>query len=187
MDLVLFGIQGSGKGTQAKKLAEEFGYSIFETGAGLRKIAKTKTPLGKTIKTFIDSGHLAPLAIVMQVVKDAVLSVPQGTKILFDGIPRDTDQMVAFNAIMQEAGRDFQCVQLTLENGTAFDRIRNRAKEQKRADDIDEEAIWRRIQIFENQTIPVIKAYHKAKKLVDVDGSGSIEEVYQELRGKIIA
>ena len=65
MDLVLFGIQGSGKGTQAKRLAGEFGYSIFETGAELRKIAASGSEIGNTIKSYIDAGHLAPLDMVM--------------------------------------------------------------------------------------------------------------------------
>src|SRR3989338_6078654 len=68
IDLVFFGIQGSGKGTQAKKLASEFGYDIFEAGGELRKIAASGSELGKTVKSFIDQGHLVPFEIIMQVV-----------------------------------------------------------------------------------------------------------------------
>ena len=72
MDLVLFGIQGSGKGTQAKMLAKEGGYVIFETGGELRRIAATDTTLGRTVKSFIDEGKLAPLEVVMDVLRQAV-------------------------------------------------------------------------------------------------------------------
>lgn len=185
MDLVLFGIQGSGKGTQAKKLAQDFGYSIFETGAELRKIAASGTELGNTIKSYIDQGHLAPLTIVMQVVKEAILARPKTQKILFDGIPRDLDQREEFNAIMLELGRDFRCVQLTLDDDTAFRRIKGRALAEGRADDADDDAIRRRMQIFKERTTPVIEAYRKEGNMIDVDGGRSVEEVYEELRKAI--
>ena len=72
MDLVFFGIQGSGKGTQAKKLAAEFGYDIFEAGGELRKIAASGSELGHLVKSTIDQGHLVPHEIIMQVVKEAI-------------------------------------------------------------------------------------------------------------------
>lgn len=182
MDLVLFGIQGSGKGTQARKLAEEFGYSIFETGAELRTIAATNTQLGQTIKSFIDRGHLAPLAMVMQVVKEAILARPKDQKILFDGIPRDLQQMSEFNAIMREAGRDFRCIQLTLNDDSAFERIRGRAQAEGRADDANEEFVRRRMGIFKEQTLPVIDQYRRNGKMTDIDGNRSIDDVYADLR-----
>src|SRR6185295_10510811 len=99
MDLVFFGIQGSGKGTQAKKLAAEFGYDIFEAGGELRKIAASGSELGKTVKNYIDEGHLVPHEIIMEVVKEAIGKRPKDQKILFDGIPRDDNQMRDFDAI----------------------------------------------------------------------------------------
>src|ERR1035437_7262649 len=101
MDLIFFGIQGSGKGTQAKKLASAFGYDIFEAGGELRAIAATVTELGRTVKAHIDAGHLVPHAIVMQVVRVAILRRPREQKMLFDGIPRDLEQMRDFDAIMR--------------------------------------------------------------------------------------
>lgn len=182
MDLVLFGIQGSGKGTQAKKLAEEFGYSIFETGAELRKIAASGTDLGNTIKSYIDVGQLAPIDIVMEVVKQAILARPKNQKLLFDGIPRDLDQMKGFDAIMHEVGRDFRCVQLTLDDDTAFRRIQSRAMLEGRADDADESAIRRRMNIFKERTLPVIEAYRTQGNMTDIDGGRTIDEVYEDLR-----
>src|SRR6185295_16910480 len=110
MDLVLFGIQGSGKGTQAKKLAADFGYDIFEAGGELRKIAASGSELGKTVKSYIDQGHLVPHEIIMQVVDEAIRARPKTQKILFDGIPRDEAQMKDFDAIMKKAGRDVRCI-----------------------------------------------------------------------------
>jgi len=182
MDLVLFGIQGSGKGTQAKKLAEEFGYYIFEAGGELRTIAASGSDLGNTVKSFIDEGHLVPFEIIIQVVREAVLAQPADQKILFDGIPRDHEQMAAFDEIMQEAGRDFLCVQIVVNEEEAFQRILGRAKEQGRADDADEEKIRRRMDLFREKTLPVIQKYTEQEKLLEVDGDGAVEEVYERLK-----
>ncbi|HVW66584.1 MAG TPA: nucleoside monophosphate kinase [Candidatus Peribacteraceae bacterium] len=187
MDLVLFGIQGSGKGTQAKKLAEEFNYSIFETGAELRKIAASGTELGNIIKSYIDAGNLAPLDIVMEVVKQAILAKPADQKLLFDGIPRDLEQMKSFNTIMREVGRDFRCVQLTLDDDTAFKRIQGRALQEGRADDANEEAIRRRMNIFKERTLPVIESYRTDGNMTDIDGGRSIDEVYEDLKSVVAA
>ena len=182
MDLVLFGIQGSGKGTQAKKLAEDFGYYIFEAGGELRKIKASGSELGETVKKYIDEGHLVPFEIIMQVVRQAISAQPADQKILFDGIPRDGEQMDAFNDIMDEVGREFQCVQIILDEEESLARIRGRAEEEGRADDADEEKVLRRIGIFKDNTMPVINFYKNEGKLKEIDGLGTMEEVYERLK-----
>src|SRR3989344_3047830 len=109
MDLVFFGIQGSGKGTQARKLAEEFGYQLFETGAALREIAQQDSPLGRKVKSVIDAGHHVSVDIVMDVLRSAVQGCRNGTRMIFDGIPRNIDQMGPFEEVLKEAKRDFRC------------------------------------------------------------------------------
>lgn len=185
MDLVLFGIQGSGKGTQARKIAAEFGCDIFETGAELRKIIASGSDVGKTAASYMDKGNLVPLALVMQVTKEAILQKPKTQKILFDGIPRDREQMEAFDAMMVELGRTFFCINIVLGEGEALRRILGRAKVEGRVDDSDEEYIRRRMQIFQEKTIPVIDAYRRQGKLTDVEGSGSVDEVYERLKSAV--
>ena len=182
MDLVFFGIQGSGKGTQAKKLAAEFGYDIFEAGGELRKIKKSGTPLGDEVASYIDEGKLVPFEIIMRVTKEVVLARPTDQQILFDGIPRDEDQMEAFNDIMEEVGRDFQCVEIKLDKEEAVKRILGRAEEEGRADDADESIILRRMDTFIKKTMPVIGAYKDRGKLIEVDGDSSVDEVYGRLK-----
>ncbi len=181
MDLVLFGIQGSGKGTQAKRLAHECGYAIFETGAELRRIAASGTELGRTISSYIDHGHHAPHDTVMQVVSAAIESYPLGQKLLFDGIPRNMDQMVAFNELMQRVGRAFTCVELIIDEENAVERIKQRALEQGRADDASEEFIRRRIALFHEKTQPVIDAYIAEGKVMQINGDGTMDEVYERV------
>lgn len=181
MDLVLFGIQGSGKGTQAKRLASEFGYDIFEAGGELRKIAASGSDLGQTVKSYIDQGNLVPHAIIMQVVKEAIASRKPDQKILFDGIPRDENQMKDFNRIMQDVGRAFRCIHLTLDSDEGLRRILGRAKAQGRADDANEEVVRRRMKTFMEKTMPVIEKYKAQGQVVEVDGKGTEEEVYKAM------
>lgn len=182
MDLVLFGIQGSGKGTQAKRLAAELGFDIFEAGGELRKIAATNSELGCTVKSFIDVGKLVPHAIIMQVVREAILARPKTQRLLFDGIPRDSDQQRDFDTIMQEVGREFRCVHLTLDPDVGLQRILGRAKVEGRVDDANEAFIRRRMQLFIEKTLPVIEQYKAQGKVVEMDGSRSVDEVYEEMK-----
>ncbi|MBI3331574.1 nucleoside monophosphate kinase [Candidatus Peregrinibacteria bacterium] len=198
MDLVLFGIQGSGKGTQARRLASEFGYDIFEAGGELRKIAAlaprspkgeegsgredSKIQLARTVKSYIDQGHLVPHEIIMQVVKEAIAARSPDQKILFDGIPRDLNQMKDFNAIMRDVGRDFRAVHLKLDPEEGLKRIFRRAQAQGRADDANEEIVRRRMQTFVEKTMPVIGRYKKEGKVTEIDGMGTEEKVYEQLK-----
>ncbi len=182
MDYLLFGIQGSGKGTQAKKLAAEFGFDIFEAGGELRKIVASGSELGQTVKGYIDAGHLVPHQIIMQVVKEAILARPKTTRILFDGIPRDADQKKDFDIVMQEVGRDFRCLHLKLSAEEGMQRVLGRAKVEGRADDANEDAIRRRMAIFESKTLPVIAEYQAQGRVSEFDGSKSVEAVYDELK-----
>ncbi|MBP7114025.1 MAG: nucleoside monophosphate kinase [Candidatus Peribacteraceae bacterium] len=185
MDLVFFGIQGSGKGTQAKKLAAELGYDIFEAGGELRKIASSGSELGSTVKSYIDQGHLVPHEIIMQVVAAAIAARPKTTKILFDGIPRDEAQKKDFDAVMQAAGRDFRCIHFLLDADEAEKRILGRAAEEGRADDADTEIIRRRMSTFTGKTMPVIEAYKAAGKVTEIRADRGVDAIYAELKALV--
>lgn len=185
MDVVLFGIQGSGKGTQAKRLAADFGYEIFEAGGELRAIAASGTELGNTVKEYIDAGHLVPHHIIMRVVKESVCVRPKDAKILFDGVPRDLDQMRDFDDVMHGCGREFRCIELKVDEATVIARLRKRAAEQGRADDAKDEFILRRMTLFHEKTEPVIAQYRAAGKVVDIDGDAPEDEVYGTLKSAL--
>lgn len=181
MDLVFFGIQGSGKGTQAKKLAAEFGYDIFEAGGELRKIAGSGSELGATVKGYIDEGHLVPHEIIMQVVAAAIAARPKTTKILFDGIPRDEAQKKDFDAVMQAAGREFRCIHFLLDADEAEKRILGRAAQEGRADDADTAIIRRRMGTFTSKTLPVIEMYKQAGKVTEISAKRGVDNIYADL------
>lgn len=181
MDLVLFGIQGSGKGTQAKRLAAEFDYTIFEAGSALRDIAAGNTPLGAEVASYIDKGNLVPFSIIINVMESIVRATPAHQKILFDGIPRDADQKKEFDRTMQETGRAFRCIQLAIPPEMAVARLKKRAELDGRLDDSQIEYIERRLSIFAQKTLPVIQSYAAQGNLTVVDGIGTPDEVYQRL------
>lgn len=187
MDLVLFGIQGSGKGTQAKRLAEEFGYEIFEAGGELRKIAASGTELGATVKSYIDTGKLVPFEIIMKVVEEAIAARSKDQKLLFDGIPRDLDQMKSFDQILQKTGRTIVAIHLKLDPEEGVRRILGRAKIQGRADDANEEVIRRRMNTFVEKTIPVIQSYESRGVVTEVDGMKGVDEVFSEMKRVVAA
>jgi adenylate kinase len=181
MDLVLFGIQGSGKGTQAKRLAAEFGYVIFEAGSALRDMIATGSELGKTISSYIDTGNLAPYNIVIDVAEDFIRKTPADQPILFDGIPRDDDQKKEFDRVMRESNRPFRCIQLDIPHDVAVHRLQTRARELGRLDDSHIEYIERRLRIFREKTLPVIESYKADGNMTVVDSNATPDEVDKRL------
>ena len=181
MDLVFFGIQGSGKGTQAKMLSADQNYDIFEAGGELRKIAASGTELGETVKSYMHVGELVPHEIIMNVVEEAISNRSPDQKIIFDGIPRDLDQMQDFNSIMEKLGRSFCCVHITLGEEEAVRRILKRAETEGRADDAKEETVRKRMSTFLDKTMLVIKEYERQNKVYDVDGQGTVEDIYKRI------
>ena len=182
-NLIFFGIQGSGKGTQAKLLAKNLGYTIFETGAELRNIAKEESELGRKVKQTIESGHLVSTELVIEILKEFIhkhTNVP----VIFDGIPRSDDQNLLFRQLLKSENIDYLAVHFKLEKAEAFKRLLKRAEVEKRADD-NEESINRRIDIFFNSTVPVIETYSAENKLIEIDARPSIEEIYQTLSSQI--
>jgi len=204
MDLIFFGIQGSGKGTQSQIAAEKFDLRIFETGAALRQIAGEASPLGQSVKQTIESGNLVTNEIVMNVVAD-FLRKHESQRILFDGIPRSLEQKGTFDTLLKSAGRDFAGVLIEISKEQAMARLLGRricrdCKKvfplsfsgescdacggllQKRSDD-KEQAILRRLENFENETLPAIENYRKELpgRFFTIDGQQSVEAVANEI------
>ena len=141
MDLVLFGIQGSGKGTQGKFIISEFDFESFETGGILREmikkadsqtgkvldeISKKDLEKAKEIKEIITAGHLVPNEIVIEIVEDFINKIPEGKPALFDGLPRKEVQAKSFNALMKKNGREFKAVIIDISKEEAMKRLTTR-------------------------------------------------------------
>lgn len=206
MDLVLFGIQGSGKGTQGKFIAERYGFEIFETGGELRKLAKEESELGKKVKEIIEAGHLVPNEVVMEIIENFMKKLPDGKKVMFDGIPRKMEQKESFDKLMNKLGRPFLGILIHISKEEALRRLTTRRlcetcksvypssyKNDKcecggrlvtRADD-NPESIKVRLNAYENETTPVIEHYKKEGKMIKINGEQSIDEVNKEAFEKL--
>lgn len=184
-DLVFFGIQGSGKGTQAKLLAGRHGFHIYEAGGSLREIASTETELGKKVRETIDGGNLVSAELILHVMEKAVTACPADQRILFDGIPRNQEQKDGFDAKMKQWGRPFACININVPREMALERILERGAQEGRADDQERQSIEKRFTWFEEQNIPVIEQYRQQGILVDADGVGTIEEVAERVEAAL--
>jgi adenylate kinase len=121
----------------------------------------------------------------MDVVKAAVKGCPKDRPIIFDGIPRNMDQMEPFDKVLETAGREFRCIEILVDEEAAVQRILKRADIEGRADDASEESIRRRMQLFHEKTEPVIEVYRSRGIVVDVKGEGDVEKVYKRLKKAI--
>lgn len=200
MDLVLFGRQGSGKGTQGKFFAERYDLITFVTGDELRRLSTENSDLGRKIKSIIEAGHLVPNEVVMEIIENFMKNLPTGKAVLFDGIPRKTEQAESFNALMQKLGREFTGVLIEIDEKTAIHRLTSRrmcskckaiypAKYDKavceecggaleiRRDDANMDAIRTRLDAYENETVPAINMYRAMNKIIEINGEQDIEKV----------
>lgn len=204
MDLVLFGIQGSGKGTLGKLVSEKYGFSIFETGGELRKIAAEDSELGRKIKGIIDSGHLVSNDTIMELIENYMSKkIDTDSKVLFDGIPRFIEQAHTFDALMKKLNRNFLGIQIDIPETVAVRRLTTRrlCKQCKqiypadyagekcekcegelmtRADD-NPDSITARLQDYYKETIPVITHYENMGKMVKMDGNKNIDDCKKEI------
>ena len=123
MDFIFFGMQGAGKGTVGKKVAEKFNLKVFETGAELRRLAQENSTLGKKVKEIIEAGHLVPNEAVMEIVENFMNTLKPGENILFDGIPRKIEQANSLNEVLKKHNRVYKAVILEITEETALKRL----------------------------------------------------------------
>ncbi|HCW32479.1 TPA: hypothetical protein DGH83_03225 [Candidatus Peregrinibacteria bacterium] len=202
MDLILFGRQGSGKGTQGKYLAERYNLISFVTGDELRKLAQENSTLGQKVKTIIEAGHLVSNEVVMEIIENFMLKFSENKNVLFDGIPRKPDQAQTFNTLMQRLNRDFIGVIFEISEAMAIKRLTNRRICEKcktiypatyekpncecggnlitRTDDGNMESIKTRLTAYENETVPVIENYQAQNKIITINGEQSIDQVNED-------
>ena len=179
---LIFGPPGAGKGTQAARLIERFGLRHVSTGDLLRREIATGTPLGLKAKTLIDKGELVPDEVVEGMIASELDAHTDVKGFIFDGFPRTTAQAEHLDAMLAERGKQVDAVlSLMIPDQTVFERIRHRAEIENRVDDTKPEVIQNRIDTYHAKTEPVI-AYYKGKGVYrEIDGLGTIDEVFDKI------
>jgi adenylate kinase len=179
--LLLIGPPGAGKGTQAAKLAEAFNIPAISTGDIFRENVKNETDLGKQAKAFMDRGEYVPDSLTNALVRDRLTWADAENGFLLDGYPRTNDQVEELDAILSDAGQSLSSVVLiTADTDEVVRRLLNRAQEQGRADDT-EDVIRRRLEVYAEQTAPLIDVYSKRNLVIEVDGLGAVAEVTERI------
>jgi len=176
MRLVLLGAPGSGKGTQGRVLAERFEVPLLSTGEMLRAQVAAGTELGEKVGPALDRGALVPDDLVLSVVADALVKAEAAGGCVLDGFPRTVPQAQKLD---RAETRPDAVVHLGLDDGVALQRLARR--DDGRADDASRAVIMHRLQVFHEQTSPLLEYYGKQGLLVTVDASAEPEEVTEAI------
>ena len=207
MDIILFGMQGSGKGTQGKILAEKYGLRVFEMGARLRAMIESGADLGMKIKETVEAGHLVDDNTILEVVEAFLKELPQNQQVLFDGIPRTVYQNERLMELLKGHGRDAFALIVKISEEEAIKRLTQRRVCSKckevypafykaeecakcggilitRQDDSNLDSIRQRLENYEKETKPVLKYFYDLDHLIEVDGEQSIPDVTEEMIDK---
>ena len=208
MNILMVGPQGSGKGTQAERLIEKFGLVHVEMGGLLRQISKEDSDLGLKVKETINSGQLVPDEMIIEILNNYLESINQLDNLLFDGFPRVISQARYFDEFMTEKGKKLDIViSLTLSKEEVFQRLGNRrtcskcgkvfnvATKPSKIEGVCDycegelivrayetlEKIEKRLNAFEQQTVPMIEHYQKQGIVEEVDGERPIEVIFEDI------
>ena len=181
MRLVLLGAPGSGKGTQAARLKEHLQVPHISTGDLLRAEVAAGTPLGLEAKAVMARGDLVSDDILLGMLEDR-LSRPDTAKgFILDGYPRNLAQADALDRLLQDLGQKFDAaIQLAVDNEQIIERLAGRAKAEGRADDTPD-SVRHRLNVYDQQTAPVIEFYREHGQLTVVDGVGTLDDVFTRI------
>lgn len=179
---ILFGPPGSGKGTQAGFIANTFNLAHVSTGDMLRSEIERQTDLGREVEPIMDAGLLVPDDLVVRVIRNRLRHLDGHEGFLLDGFPRTLPQAMAFDAMLRSEGQKVDTVlSLEVPRDIVTARILKRAAEENRSDDTPE-AVETRMQVYENETAPLLDYYeHHNGRVLHIDGVGSIEEVQRRI------
>ena len=181
------GPQGSGKGTQAARLAEVYQVPAISTGDIFRANIKGGTELGRLAQEYSSKGELVPDEVTNAMVRDRLAAEDVAQGFLLDGYPRNAAQVDELEDILAELGVALDAVvELAADREELLGRLRKRAEIEGREDDT-EDVIARRLDIYAEQTAPLTEAYSQRGLLARVDGIGEIDEVTRRILDAVAA
>jgi adenylate kinase len=177
MRVVFLGPPGSGKGTQAKFLAERLGVPAISTGEILRTAVREKTPLGQKAQAIMERGDLVSDDLIVDLIRERIAQADARRGFILDGFPRTIAQAEALERLLAERGDSVSAaVNFRVPDEELTRRMLGRAAEEGRADD-QPETIRERLRVYREKTEPLVAFYRKRDLAADVDGVGTVDEI----------
>lgn len=190
MRLILLGPPGAGKGTQAQRIQDRFGACQLSTGDMLRAAVAAGTPVGLIAKDIMERGELVPDEVVVNIISERIDAPDCARGFILDGFPRTVAQAEALDALLADKDMALDAVvELAVDESILVERIEKRARETEggpRADD-NVEALRKRLEVYREQTAPLIDYYEGTGLLKRVDGMADIDTVSAEIVGMLEA
>ena len=186
---MLLGPQGSGKGTQAKRLAAAYGIAHIATGDMIRQMKELDTPAGRELKAVYDRGDLVSDDLMIRLMRERLDRGDTIPGVLLDGFPRTLPQAEALDELLAELGRTIDVVfELQVPSREQLiERMLKRAREENRADDTPE-AIRRRLENYDRETAPLVEYYRTTRgNVVGIHADRSVDEVFHEIQEALSA
>lgn len=177
MNLILFGPPAAGKGTQAKRLVDTRNMVQLSTGDMLRAAIASGSELGKRVAGVMERGELVTDEIVIALIEERLPEAEAAGGAIFDGFPRTLAQAQVLDSMLSRRGKQIDLViRLKVDDSALTERIAGRFAESGRPDD-NPESFKVRLDAYNQQTAPLLPYYQAQRKLVEVDGMGSIDTV----------
>ena len=183
--MLIMGAPGAGKGTQATALAEAYSVPAISTGDIFRANIRNATELGVKVKAIIEAGEYVPDDVTEAIVADRLAEEDCASGFLLDGFPRTMHQ-VHFRHLSRQRRRLNAVVSLMVEPDVLVARLLDRAQKEGRTDD-NEDTIRRRMEVYAGQTAPLLFHYERQGLLVEIEGTGTVEEVRQRMLEAVAA
>jgi adenylate kinase len=181
VNLLLLGPQGAGKGTQAKRIAAEYGIPHIATGDMFRAAIAAGTELGKQVQPLLDSGTLVPDGVAVALIRERLAEPDAAHGFVLDGFPRNLAQAEALDTMLREIGFGLDAILFfDVEDSVGAERALSRAQIEGRVDDTPE-VIAKRLATYHAQTEPTLEHYRMTGKLVPLHADRTIEEVWGEI------
>ena len=185
LNIVIFGAPGSGKGTQSELLIKKYNLKHISTGEILREEMKNATKLGKLAGSYMQKGHLVPDSVVIDMLEEVVEKHAGTKKFIFDGFPRTLAQGEALSTMLAKHGHKIDIViNLEVEDEELIDRLLKRGQALGRADD-NRNTIESRLEVYNRQTLPLKEFYREQGVLHEINGTGSIENIFGRIEVEI--
>jgi adenylate kinase len=180
-NLILFGPPGSGKGTQAARIAAKYNFVHISTGEIFRREIKNESPLGLKVRSIIEKGELVPDDLLVDILRSALQQAGNPAGFIFDGFPRTLPQAEDLDRLFLETGQTVSLVlALDVDEEEVVARLLKRAQLEGRKDDT-EEVIRNRMKVYHSQTHPLMEYYNKQGKFITVHGAGSIDDIFADI------